>query len=170
MIKRVLGGTKFANVTALVALTVAVGGGVAVAGGLIGSNDIAKNAIRSKHIAKNQVRGADVRESSLTPTCPKGFRLARRDVCYGPERADAFHYDAIDACTQSNARVPSVAEAFLVLQSLPSGQAFEVWTDDSTGQSTAVLAFKDTFDDLLLNRIEGVADVNPFRCVTEPRG
>jgi hypothetical protein len=55
---------SFANVVSVVALFVALGGG-AYAAGLVGSNDIARNAIRSKHIKDRQVKSEDVAGASF---------------------------------------------------------------------------------------------------------
>jgi hypothetical protein len=70
---------SFANVASATALSLVLGGGVAVAAGLapnsvgskqiksqaVKSSDIKKNAVKGKHIKNNTVTGKDVKESSL---------------------------------------------------------------------------------------------------------
>lgn len=59
----------FANVASATALTLVLGGGVAVAAGLapnsVGSPQIKANAVKSSDIKNNAVKGKDVKESSL---------------------------------------------------------------------------------------------------------
>jgi hypothetical protein len=50
----------YANVTATLALIVALGTGGAYAASKIGPNDIKENAVRSKHIKEGEVRAADL--------------------------------------------------------------------------------------------------------------
>ena len=57
-------GLRYANVVSTIALFVALGGG-AYAAGLIGPDDIARDAVRSKHVNDDSLTGADVKESSL---------------------------------------------------------------------------------------------------------
>ena len=51
---------SYANVTATVALALALGVGGAYAAGKIGSADIAKNAVKSKHVKNGQVKTPDL--------------------------------------------------------------------------------------------------------------
>ena len=50
-----LGSSGTASALAVLALVIAVGTGGAYAAGLIGPNDIAKNAVRSKHVKADQI-------------------------------------------------------------------------------------------------------------------
>ncbi|GAB3264654.1 hypothetical protein [Nocardioides dilutus] len=60
---------SFANVASATALTLVLGGGVAVAAGLapnsVGSKQIKANAVKSSDIKNNAVKGKDIKESSL---------------------------------------------------------------------------------------------------------
>ena len=56
----------YANVTATLALVVALGTGGAYAASKIGPKDIAKNAVRSKHIKAGQVKTPDLRGGAVT--------------------------------------------------------------------------------------------------------
>jgi len=57
---------SFADVTSVLALTVALSTGGAYAAGKIGAKDIQKNAVRSSHIAKNNVKTADIKGKAVT--------------------------------------------------------------------------------------------------------
>lgn len=57
----------FANITAVAALTLAVGGGTAYAAGLVGTDDLAKGAVTTPKIKKNAVTSKKVKNSSLKP-------------------------------------------------------------------------------------------------------
>jgi hypothetical protein len=57
---------SYANVAATLALVGVIGGGVAYAGGLVGSGDIRNNAVRSKDLRNHKaVKGADVHGNTL---------------------------------------------------------------------------------------------------------
>jgi hypothetical protein len=60
---------SFANVASVTALSLVLGGGVAVAAGLapnsVGSKQIKPNAVKSSDIKNNTVKGKDIKESSL---------------------------------------------------------------------------------------------------------
>lgn len=58
----------YANVTATLALALALGGTAAVAAEKIGGNQIAKNAITSKHVKNGQIGTAD-----LSPAAKRGM-------------------------------------------------------------------------------------------------
>jgi hypothetical protein len=55
----------YANVVSTVALVLVLAGGTAVAGSLVGKNDIKDNAVRSHHIKDGEVDGDDVDETTF---------------------------------------------------------------------------------------------------------
>ncbi len=59
----------FANLASATALTLVLGGGVAVAAGLgpnsVGSAQIKKNAVKSSEVKNNSLKGKDIKESTL---------------------------------------------------------------------------------------------------------
>ena len=59
--------TTYANVTATLALALAVGGGTAYAAGLVGSDDLARGAVTKPKIAKNAVTAKKVRNGTIRP-------------------------------------------------------------------------------------------------------
>ena len=56
---------SYANVTATMALVLAIGGGTVYAAGKLDSDDISRNAVQGKHVDKNALTGKDVKESKL---------------------------------------------------------------------------------------------------------
>lgn len=67
MFRRLHAHMTFANVASGLALFVALAtGGAYAAGNLIGSGDIAKDAIKSKHIGKGQVKSSDLADDAVT--------------------------------------------------------------------------------------------------------
>jgi hypothetical protein len=67
--RRHLSHLSFANVASATALTLVLGGGVAVAAGLapnsVGPAQIKKDAVRSSDVKNNALKGKDIKESSL---------------------------------------------------------------------------------------------------------
>jgi hypothetical protein len=57
---------SYANVMSTVAVFAVLSGGTAYAAGMIGSNDIKRNAVLSRHIASGQVHTADVGSGAIT--------------------------------------------------------------------------------------------------------
>jgi hypothetical protein len=55
----------YANVVSTLALFLVVAGGTAIAGSLVGKNDIKDNAVRTNHIKDGEVNGADVDETTF---------------------------------------------------------------------------------------------------------
>ena len=56
---------SYANVTATIALFIALSGAAAYAAGKIGSTDIAKDAIKAKHVKDGEIGTAEVRDGAL---------------------------------------------------------------------------------------------------------
>lgn len=156
----------------LLALVIALSG-TAYAAGKIGPRDIARNAVQSRHIGKNQVTGADVNERSLKPTCPTGFTLAGRDVCFGPEHPGEFPDPAAAICAEKGLRLSDYAETLLILKRLHPDSRLILWTSDHTGftqggyPSVQLVTKEPTGEVSTRSQDEGTHE--PFRCVTEAR-
>lgn len=63
--RRIFGGSRYANVTSTLALVVALGGTGAYAANTIRSSDIRTGAVSSSDIRNNSIRSGDVRNGSL---------------------------------------------------------------------------------------------------------
>ena len=73
------GRLSFANVTAMVALFVALGG-TSYAALQVGSKQIANNSVRSKDLRNNGVRGRDIHKSTVRGTDVRDGDLKGKDV------------------------------------------------------------------------------------------
>jgi hypothetical protein len=76
---RVLGRLSFANLTALLALFVALGGS-SYAALSVGSEQIANNSVRSEDLRDNDVRGRDIRKDTVRGTDVRDEDLKGKDV------------------------------------------------------------------------------------------
>lgn len=65
VLSRLRKSVSYANVTATLALLLALSAGTVYAVDKIGSSEIAKNAIKSKHVKRDSLKGADINESTL---------------------------------------------------------------------------------------------------------
>jgi hypothetical protein len=97
------GRVTFANVSALLALFVALGGS-SYAAIRVGSEQIANNSIRSKDIKNNQIRGKDIRKGTVRGTDVRDGDLKGKDV-----RDDTISGD--DVKESSLGAVPNAALA-----------------------------------------------------------
>jgi hypothetical protein len=111
---------------ALLALVVALSG-TAYAATKVGSDDIARNAVRSKHIKKGQVKKKDLH-------CPKGLKL-RSALCFETSaRSPADWESALAQCESDGLRLPTVAENYLALSTLPTPSSQQdYWASDVYG-------------------------------------
>jgi hypothetical protein len=97
------GRATFANVTALLALFVALGGS-SYAAIRVGSEQIANNSVRSKDLRNNNVRGKDIRKGTVRGTDVRDGDLKGKDV-----RDDTISGD--DVKESSLGAVPNAANA-----------------------------------------------------------
>ena len=97
------GRVTFANVTALLALFIALGGS-SYAAIRVGSEQIANNSIRSKDLHNNEVRGKDIRKGTVRGTDVHDGDLKGKDV-----RDDTLSGD--DVKESSLGAVPNAALA-----------------------------------------------------------
>ena len=63
---------SYANVMSTLAVFVVLGGG-AYAASKVGSNDIARNAVKSKHVGPNALSGSDIKEATLRGAPPVAY-------------------------------------------------------------------------------------------------
>jgi hypothetical protein len=73
----------YADVAATVALLAATGTGGAYAAGLVGSADIADNAVKTRHIAKGQVKSQDLKGNAVKGAKVKNGSLTGADLADG---------------------------------------------------------------------------------------
>jgi hypothetical protein len=73
------------TVVAYLALFVGVATGGAYAVDKIGSNDIAKNAVKSSHIGKGEVRSGDIKPGAATPRAIALVDIAAGDAFFDPK-------------------------------------------------------------------------------------
>jgi hypothetical protein len=78
-VKNPLSGTKYANVTATLALVVALGG-TGYAAATIGTSDIKDNAVTSAKIKNSNVKTRDIRNNAVKSAKVKDYSLSNQDV------------------------------------------------------------------------------------------
>src|SRR5215211_588736 len=93
----------YANVTATLALFLALGGGAYAAIDLVGKNDI-----KSKHLAPGAVKLSDTNDQ-LRLKCPAGTRYLEGACFETPTRSAATWGVAEDDCKDEGRRLPAVA-------------------------------------------------------------
>lgn len=131
----------YANVTATLALLIAVAGGTAYAANTIGSSDVIDNSLLSADLKNNQVRGADVQNEGLTgadiadksgvDTCAISTRLG--DLCVRAENLARPWAQALDHCANLDMRAPTFGEALQLARAhdIPNVDEHEAfWTSD----------------------------------------
>jgi hypothetical protein len=143
MARRILNRLSVANVLAVIAIFVAIGGS-AYAGA----------KISGKLIKKNSVTAAKLK-------CPGTAPTRTGALCYGPAQpASGWISAAQTGCRVQGLRLPTNGEAVLVMAAIGSG---ETWTDDVIEQGLGGSA----------GRVQGgtifstaIADPHSYRCVT----
>jgi hypothetical protein len=125
---------SFANVVAVIALFVALGGSayaVSVAPkNSVTSKSIKKGAIKSVDVKNNNLTGTDIKESTLTGVdrCPSGASNRTGDVCFGGLQG-AANWDAAERdCVSKGLRLPSISEALLLMSS--GAASGTTWADE----------------------------------------
>jgi hypothetical protein len=152
---------KHGTVVAYLALFAALATGGAYAADKIGSNDIAKNAVKSKHIKKGQVKESDIAK------CPGGTKFYN-GLCWEKEsRSAATWFNAARNCADDKGRLPLAAE----LQGVFDKPGFDLGAlSDSDGNIAAEVYDGDytSVDDSGAISIPiGVNTSRPYRCVYE---
>jgi len=75
---RLRASLTYANVTATLALFIALTGGTVYAAERLGSDDIARNAIDSRHVASNALGGKDIAEGTLNGVPVAGYERVEK--------------------------------------------------------------------------------------------
>ena len=118
MLERIRTKLSFANVTALVALFVALGGGAYAAATITGAD-----------VVNNSLSGRDVNERTLkgVTRCPKSAPNRVANVCFSKSFGAANWNNALTRCAARKLRLPTVGEGFLIYRKAGNGMT---WTDE----------------------------------------
>ena len=128
MLSRTRRHITFANVIALTALFVALGGGAYAAKKLNGKT-IANNSIPAKKLKKSVLTNLD--------KCPAAAPNKVAGICYAPASSATSWDGAVQqVCPSPKLRAPTIAEAILVMNAVGGGPANQTWTDE-VGDLTA---------------------------------
>jgi hypothetical protein len=156
---------SFANVIAVIALFVALGGSAYAVSkapkNSVTSKSIKKGAVKSVDVKNNNLTGTDIKESTLSGVdrCPSEASNRAGDVCYGPSATT--DWDAAERdCASRNLRLPSIAEGLVVVNA--SGGS--TWTDEVVDPANRALIKADEPKIVAL----GENTAQPYRCVTSP--
>ena len=170
----------YANVTATLALVIALGGGAAYAANTIGSSDIIDESIQSVDLKNGQVRtadvvndgltGADIKDNSGVDTCPSPATLRFGPICAGSDGSYRTWSAASNYCTGLGLRLPSLGEAKALGTNydVPGvGVNYYFWTDDKFFKApdgfVVQTVNEDGSDDTLT-----VDSLDATVCVTDP--
>ena len=154
--------------------TTAVNAGSATNAGHAGNADSATNANNAAHATNaDQLGGSPA--SAFRDRCPSGTTLAAADLCVtttdvGTAGSGENTWNgALTDCAALGLRLPSPAEAFLLVSTTAANPAY--WTDDFYQVSGTALALAFTHDsNTPAGRTNGVPTTadEPVRCVTTP--
>jgi hypothetical protein len=118
-----------ANVIAVIALFVALGGGAYAAKKLNGKT-IKNNSIPAKKLKKGVLKNLD--------KCPAAAPNKVAGICYAPASSPTNWDTANQAvCPPQKLRAPTIGEALLVMNAVGGGPGNETWTDEVTDLSPA---------------------------------
>lgn len=133
MLTRIRRNLSFANVVAVIALFIALGGGAYAAKKLNGKT-IANNSIPAKKLKKSVLKNLD--------KCPSNAPNKVMGICYGPAQPATIWDTAVQqVCKTQNLRAPTIGEALLVMTAVGGGATNETWTDEVTDISAPGRAF-----------------------------
>lgn len=167
MLQRVRGRLTFANVTSLVALFVALSGGVYAAAKIDGS-DIKRKSIPGNRLVPNTVTGRQVNENKLRFTCPAETRKHAGACIETGTRPAQDVFDASTTCAADGRRLPTASELVALAErtDLMSDLAFEVssniYSPEPNGFGYIGVRGTAVVDDLTST------DTSLFRCVAPP--
>jgi hypothetical protein len=120
MLTRLSKHLSFANVVAVMALFIALGGGAYAAKKLSGKA-IKNSSIPAKKLKPNVLKNLD--------KCPAAASEKVHGICYGPQQA-ASNWDAANlSCAAQGLRLPSIGEGLLIANKTA---APNIWTDEVT--------------------------------------
>ena len=159
MLGRMRRQISFANVIALIALFVALGGGAYAAKKLNGKT-IANNSIPAKKLKKSVLTNLD--------KCPSAAPNKVAGICYAPVASPTTWDGAVQqVCPNKSLRAPTVGEAILVMRAIGGGPANETWTDEvaDLAPSSQRVLVKAPGDPSGLIFAAGSGTNHPVRCV-----
>jgi hypothetical protein len=136
----------YANVTATLALVLAVSGGTVYAVDKIGSSEIAKNAVKSKHVKNDSLGGKDVDEAKLS-TVPSATS-AETATSAGSANPEAFAHvleggsvDAANSKGVTSANVTAPGDGVYCFTALPLAPRGAQATQEYPADDEVVLQF-----------------------------
>lgn len=146
---------SFANVTALLALFIALGG-VGYAAKKINGKTIKAGSIPAKALKKNVLTGLD--------KCPSSAPDKAQGICYAAQSAAADWDIAIRDCATKGLRLPDLGEGLLVTNAATSPYLWTTDVSDTGPPSTRVTV---RTDDSGFTRIAVSPKAGPvaYRCV-----
>ncbi len=146
---------SFANVVAVLALFVALGG-VGYAAKKINGKSIANNSIPAKKLKKSVLTGLD--------KCPSGAPDKAQGICYAAQSAGADWDVAARDCAAKGLRLPDLGEGLLVTNAANSPYLWTTDVADTGPPSTRVVV---RTDDTGFSRIAVSNKTGPvaYRCV-----
>jgi hypothetical protein len=173
--RRIRPHLTYANVVSTICLFVVLGGSAYAA------FHLPKDSVKSKNIVNGQVKGVDVKDNNLTGKdikessllvvlgCPSGFTRTA-DICYeDQDRGISNWATAVGACSSDGVRLPTLPEARLMAEDLPTPASdHDYWAADAAGSSAAFGVEKGASGDtstFVGDTSVGSAD---YRCVTSP--
>jgi hypothetical protein len=170
----------YANVTATLALMIAVAGGTAYAADTIGSSDVIDNSLLSADLKNNQavksadvvnenLTGADIADNSGVNTCPSPLTVQLGRICAGSDGTTRVWFSAVGYCAELDLRLPSLSEALTMARNydVPGVSASEdFWTDEElyVDGTYLVEGVSDAGNEALIAQDDSIKTV----CVTTP--
>jgi len=152
VIQRIRKNLSFANLMAVIAVFIVIGGS-AYAGTKINGKNLKNNSVPGKKLKTNSVKANKL-------NCPAAASTRTGALCYGPLQASSNWINAVqNGCPSQNLRLPTNGEALLVVKAAGG----ETWTDDVISPGLGGEA----------GRVEGgtvfstpLATSHAYRCVT----
>lgn len=119
MVQRIRNKVSFANVMAVIAVFIVIGG-TAYAGSKINGKKLKNNSVAGKKLKTNSVTANKLK-------CPSAASTRTGALCYGPLQTPSNWINAVQiGCPSQGLRLPTNGEALLVVQAAGG----ETWTDD----------------------------------------
>ena len=170
----------YANVTATLALVIAVAGGTAYAADTIGSADVIDNslasvdlqnnqAVKSADVANENLTGADITNQSGVDNCTHAT-VRFGELCVGVANQHNDWLLAGQLCRDLELRLPSLGEARSLAANydLPNVDESEwFWTEETIALSASVSEAYIVSDDGSVNRVNEGTSAETV-CVTTP--